>query len=122
MAEGFQQHRYAFFLWRAVDFAAVPLSPESLQPTFGLSRESQQWDIEDGEFLLIESRIWLQLCILKIERESVGEVGFMSYTHFNLQACIMLMTTKCLELAPALGLSFPLSCNHQYCFSSSASI
>lgn len=47
----------------------------------------------------------------------------MSYTLFNLQASIILITTKYLELAPAPGLSlFPLSCNHQYYFSSSANI
>lgn len=46
----------------------------------------------------------------------------MSYALFNLQACIICITTKYLELAPDPGLSFPLSCNHQYYFSSIVNI
>lgn len=51
---------------------------------------------------------WNLASIKKRERErekQEGDIGFMSYTLFNLQACIILMTTKCLELAPAPGLS-----------------
>jgi len=79
LAEGFQQHSRVLFLQRAVDIAGTPPSPELLPPTSGFSRDSQQWAGGGGEFLLVESEIWLQLKKKKKRRDRKGQEGDIAF-------------------------------------------